>query len=79
MIIHVVVVRQSSGGEDSYWVAEAWDEYTVDENGWGFEEALQRCRSTHGADNVRVLKVQLPADALERPFRVPVVEGLVEG
>ena len=75
MIIKAIVVRNSSVIEDTFWVAGAWDEYTYDENAHGFDEEVQRNQQSHGHDNVRILDIVIPEDALAKPFEIPVVKG----
>jgi len=75
MLLKLIVVRSQSVVEDTHWVAGAWDEYTLDENPSGFEDDVKKAQGEHGADNVRILDVKIPEDALAYAFEIPQVEG----
>jgi hypothetical protein len=77
VIISIIVVRIPGPTNVEYWTTEAWDEFTLDENPQGFEEALDKARQKHGDQHVGVLKVELPRGALAKPFEIPKVEGKV--
>ena len=75
MIINLIVIRQPGTVEDTFWTSEAWDEYTIDENPEGFDEAIEKAHKEYGGDHVRVLQVRIPKGSLAKPFEVPTVEG----
>lgn len=76
--IHLLVARETAAGaDDAYWVEDAVDEYTIDEWSGAYPTPFQEKLDKDPA-NRRVLIVNLPFDALDRPFRVPEVKGEVE-
>lgn len=77
MIINLIVCQEVSKTDTTRWVTEAWDEYTIDENYRGWEEALKKAEKVHGEGNVRVIQVVVPDDTLDRPFAIPQVNGTV--
>jgi len=77
MTVSIIVVRIPGPTNVEYWTTEAWDEFTLDDNPQGFEEALAKARNQHGAEHVGILEVELPSGALAKPFEIPKVEGKV--
>jgi hypothetical protein len=73
LTIYHIVVREPGG--DAFWIEDCWDEWTLDENPGGFDESIEKIKETHGADNVRVLGINVPEDALQRPFYTTVIDG----
>lgn len=74
LTIYHIIVRESGSG-DVKWIHDSWDEWTLDENPGGFDESLKKAHETHGADNVRVLEVEVPQDSFDRAFDNTVVQG----
>lgn len=55
--------------DDDPWIAEAWDEWSIDGNGEGFDKAVKKCKKEHGANSeVRVGIVEVPAGFLQDMF-----------
>lgn len=50
------------------WLADAWDQDTVDNNREGWEEAVETARQTHGGGNVRISVTSVNFDALRAAF-----------
>jgi hypothetical protein len=76
MLIKLIVVRSSE--LDPPWVADAWDEGSVDENPEGWGKAVAKANEAYGASYVRVVNMKIPDDTLVRTFKEPVVDGVVE-
>jgi hypothetical protein len=62
-------------------VADAWDEYTLEDNYEGFEKAVAEHEARRGVDyerdGVKVLDVEVPTSAVEALFEVPTVKAQV--
>lgn len=63
----------------------AWDEYAVDENPDGFENAMAAAVEANGGvgpgkglETVRVIILTVPDSAIHKAFEVPEVEASVE-
>lgn len=75
--IHLLVEREV-GTDDACWVIDAVDEYTLDEHNGGYPSDFKtKLEKTGDGNERRVLIVRLPDGSLEKPWRVPVVEGQV--
>lgn len=63
--------------DDTTELMVAWDEYCVDGNPEGFEEALAEARKSWGSDLVddRPLAIEIPDEAVERLFEHKVVKA----
>jgi hypothetical protein len=66
MKLYVITAKNEAAGPP--WVVTAWDEYTVDENGSGYEGAITDAMRLHGAENVRIGIVHVPENFLESLF-----------
>lgn len=73
-----LLVEREVGTEDSCWVIDAVDEYTVDEwNGAYPDQFREKLEATGTGTERRLLTVKIPDDALSKPWHVPAVEGQV--
>lgn len=57
------------------WVVDAWDEFSIEENFEGYQEALEKAKKDH--DEVRVQRVSVPirtVDSLFLPTEVLKIE-----
>lgn len=77
MIIKAFVARQQTHTEDLFWIVGAWDEWSIDENGEGFEEEYKKHAKEHGEGNLRVVNIEVPDGTMAKAFGVPTVEGKV--
>lgn len=76
MELHVILVREPVDG--SIWSTEAWDEYTIDDNPTGFRDAVEKAKKQNGADNVRIMVVDVPDDCMENAFALTRVSGTIK-
>ena len=75
MIIKAIVIRDCTISDPTYWIAEAWDEHTIDENPDGFAADLMGAERVYQPHNVRVLDIKIPEGTLAKAFDAPQVEG----
>lgn len=75
MEIRVIAVWDSQS--DDPWIAEAWDEWSIDGNGKGFDEALKKCERENAPHQVRVGIVNVPDNFLKNMFESHEVTGKV--
>lgn len=54
---------------DEPWVESAWDEYAVDDNPSGYEEAVRKARIMHGPDHVGVGIIHVSDGFLGKLFK----------
>ncbi len=67
MEIRVIAVRHK--GDADPWIVEAWDEWSIDGNSEGFEEAVRKCEKEHGTNSeVRVGIIEVPDGFLQDMF-----------
>jgi hypothetical protein len=73
--------KQSYPGEYMPNVVDAWDEYVLEDNWQGYEEALAKHKAGEGTDyepnGVKELIVTVPDDVITGLFDIPVVEAQV--
>lgn len=62
--VHLIWVTDES---DTLWLADAWDEYSVDGNPEGWEGAIRKAEQENTA--VRITTTQLPYDQIEALFK----------
>ena len=77
MKINLIIVE--GGAKEMPFVVDAWDEYSMEENDTGFDEALKEAQATHVDRAVRVLTVEVPDDVVNNLFKVPVVKATIVG
>lgn len=76
MKVHLLIQREPGSNEMTYWVDDAVDEWTLDE--WqGVYPDVIRVKLDGDPENRRILIVEVPDDAMERPFDVPTVTGSI--
>jgi hypothetical protein len=73
MKLYTILVRNSM--DETAWVITAWDEYSVDENNEGWQQAIADARENYF--EMRISVVNVPNDFLEKPFMTPEVDGEV--
>lgn len=59
-------------------IVDAWDEYALEDNGVGYDEALAKHKAREGADYewVRELDVTVPDDVIDSLAAVPMVSTI---
>lgn len=75
MKLLLVVQRLEDGDNDSAWVTQCADEYTIDEHN-GTPEFIQQALDAD-PPNTRLLWVTIPEGSLAKVFEVPTVAGKV--
>lgn len=70
MIIHVIVVRV----DGSPWIADAMDDCQLDSYPSIWDEMVQKAKKI---GEIRILKVRVPDDALEKTFETPPIDGRI--
>jgi hypothetical protein len=79
--LHLIVAqyKQAYGGQYMPNVVDCWDEYALEDNYEGYQEALTRHHAKEGTDyeimGVRELTVEIPESAITGLFKVAVVKG----
>jgi uncharacterized protein YciU (UPF0263 family) len=73
MKIFLIVARALNVQEP--WILGAWDEWTIDENPTGFQEAVEEAIEKNKTAEVRVGCVEVPDEFMERIFEPIVVKG----
>jgi len=74
MIIRTIWVSPTDW--DEAYMVDAWDEYTVEANAGGWEEALAKARNEN--NELRVIDLECSGDALRAAFSVPTVPATVK-
>lgn len=74
MRLHLIVGYYKGADRDREMpnVIDAWDEYCVDGNEQGFEDAIKKAKED--CEDVRLLDLNIPEKAVTSLFDVPVVE-----
>lgn len=72
MDIYMIWARDSFDG--SVWLVDAWDDDSIPSNDYGWQEALDKARQAHGADNVRVVVSGVDINGIQAAFDVPRVD-----
>lgn len=73
MKIYLIVAKIMN--VETPWILGAWDEWTIDENPNGFQEAINEAREKNRTAEVRVGCVEVPDDFMEQIFQPIVVKG----
>ena len=68
--------RNINSFEDA-WLINAWDEYSIDGNNEGWQEALKEASNSNKED-IKVIVVNVDNKELEKLFSTPEVSGKVE-
>ena len=76
MRLYVIVVKDKN--DETPWVVNAWDEYSVDENYQGFNEEVEKAKRAHKDGEVRVGIIRVPGNVLDSLF-VPGVRASSPG
>jgi hypothetical protein len=53
------------------WLVESWDEESIDANEAGWDEAVQKARTEHGPENIRIIKASIDFDKVLEAFNPP--------
>lgn len=69
MTIWMIWVQEPSTG--ALWLVESWDDDSTAENTTGWEEAVQKARKEHGAENVRIVRGDVDFNVIEKAFQIP--------
>lgn len=72
----LLLIERESADEEAAWVADAADEYTLDEWNGSLPDALQRVLDRNPG-NVRQLWVEIPDDSFRKLWDAPTVSGTV--
>lgn len=72
----LLLIEREKGTSEVCWVAEAADEWTLDEWNGRLPDAMQRVLDRDPA-NVRELWVEIPDDAMQKLWDVPTVPGKI--
>ena len=70
MKINVFVIREA----DVFWIAGAWDEYTMDANYEGYQEEEERLHKVYG-NNFRVAQIVVSDSFMDDAFSMHVEEA----
>lgn len=68
MDILMIWVRQKDDAARTLWLEDAWDADTIDENGSGWDERVQKAYKEYGGDNVRIVRTKVNYDKIEAAF-----------
>ena len=73
-------IRKSAGFPDEIELMVAWDEYCVDGNGDGFEEACKEEKKSWGSDlgETRMIEIEVDESAIQERFKASTLKGEVK-
>ena len=60
---------------DAPWMLDAWDEYSIDGNASGWDEALEKAKDEAGGQPVRVLKFIVDYEQVQKAFQVGTINS----
>jgi hypothetical protein len=80
MDIHLIIVQYKGCPIPQYMpnVVDAWDEYTLEDNWRGFEEALAKAKANDAYEEVKTAIVSIPANDILSLFDTPRIKGEVK-
>lgn len=64
----IYVIAGKIEGEETPWILNAWDEWSIDANPSGWEDAIEECKKKSATAEVRVGIVNVPDDFLFQMF-----------
>ena len=70
----VFMIFESDQDCEASWLVDAWDEYTMDANYEGYEEAVKKAREGSASGSIAIIKCSIDDDkvlAAFRPTEVP--------
>jgi len=76
----IYMIFDGSEDRDAAWLVDAWDEYTMDANYEGYEEAVKKARTESPSGNIAIIQAEIDDErvlAAFRPTEVPIT--LTEG
>lgn len=73
MKIYVIAIQ--TPGEETPWITNAWDEWTVDSNPTGFDDLFQQTRHSNPDAKVRIGIVEVPDSFLFNIFKPITTKG----
>lgn len=78
--VHSLWITRKSSPESYPELLVAWDEYGIEENFSGWEEACSAALAACGDDvaEARYITLRVPHRSIEEAFKVPVVDAFVE-
>jgi len=74
MLIYMIWVNNRAEFDEA-WMVNAWDEFTIDANPQGWEEAVSKAKSEHA--EVRVIPVQVDITKVQHAFEIQPINGEV--
>lgn len=77
MKLYTLWLKEPDSIDESPYIIEAWDEYAANYNPEGYDEAVQKAIKEHGGENIRILEVEIPIQAVRDLWKVPKVKGKV--
>lgn len=76
--MRIYVIAAKVEGEETPWIINAWDEWTMDANPSGFDEACEQAEERAGADaQIRIGIIEVPDSFLFDLFKPVVAKGTV--
>lgn len=71
----IFVIAAKADGEGAPWIMNAWDEWTIDSNPSGFDEACTKAEGISGRAQIRIGIVEVPDQFLFDLFKPIVTKG----
>lgn len=75
MKIYVIAIQ--TPGEETPWIVNAWDEWTVDENPTGFNDLVEDTQFKNPGADVRIGIVEVPDSFLFDIFKPVTAKGTI--
>ena len=79
MKIYLVIARDQDDKGSLPWIAEACDEFALEENNSLLEGLVTKTSNIHGGENVRVVVLHADQSILNKAFEIPVFVSRDEG
>jgi hypothetical protein len=54
---------------EASWLVDAWDEYTIDANYEGYEQAIKKARANSESGNIAIIKCSMDDDKVLAAFQ----------
>lgn len=75
MLIYMIWVNNRAEFDEA-WMLDAWDEFTIEANPQGFDEAVKKAKSEHA--EVRVIPVHVDIAKVQHAFEIQPIDGEVK-
>ena len=74
-IVKIHLIFEATEDGDAAWLVDAWDEYSIDGNPEGFDEAVKRAQQQSTAGRIRVITTLLNYEKVLAAFEPTEIEA----